>query len=94
MGKSINLIEKFDQLDSVEPSAGWEEKVLLKINGPRKKDKDFSGIRLFFLAMILLLAFNIFSISKSWLNERTQQNRTNLMCIASEYLITTNSSKF
>jgi len=94
MGKRINLIDKFDQLDSIDPSAGWDEKLLSKINQPRYKRADYSGTRLIFFAALILLVFNLFSISKNWINERSERNRTNLKYIASEYLITTNSSKF
>jgi hypothetical protein len=94
MVKRISLIDKFDQLDSIDPSAGWEEKLLLKINNPQTKNADYSGTRLLFFAILILFIFNLFSVSKNWMNERSRQNITNLKNIASEYLITTNSSKF
>lgn len=94
MGKGINLIEKFDQLDSIDPSVGWDEKLWTKINRPGNKNADLSGTRLLFVAILILLVFNLFSISKNWMDERSQLNKTSLRSIASEYLITTNSSKF
>ena len=94
MKNRIDLLERFEHMKSIEPTAEWNEKIMFRINqSDAKKDKNF-GSRLVLFAIFLLLAINVFSVSKSWLQERSQQNTTNLKDIASEYLISTNSSKF
>ena len=94
MKNKIDLLERFEHLKSIEPSAEWNEKIMLRINQPDAKKDSNTGSMLVVFAIFLLLAINVFSVTKSWLNERSQQNGTNLRAIASEYLITTNSSKF
>lgn len=94
MKKGVNPLDKFDQILSIEPSAEWDGKLLQKINQTRAKRMELTGNRLLLLVVLLLVAMNIFSFSKSWLNDQSAQNRDNLKSIAAEYLITTNSSKY
>lgn len=94
MKKEVNLFEHFERLNSIEPSAEWNEKLLHRIEETSTKKLDFSGSRWALYTIFLLLAINLLSFSKSWLNERSQLNAANMRNIASEYLITSNSSKF
>ena len=94
MKKEVNLIEHFDHLNSIEPSAEWNKKLIHRLDESRRKKQDFSGSRWVLYAIFLLLAFNLVSFSKSWLNERSQLEAANMRNIASDYLITSNSSKF
>ncbi len=94
MKKEENLISQFDHLNSIEPTAEWNEQLLRRLNQAGQKSKRLSGNRLALLAIILLFAINVYSLSKSWLNERSQENSNGLRSIANEYLISTNSSKF
>ncbi|MEI7423600.1 MAG: hypothetical protein WCK18_15965 [Prolixibacteraceae bacterium] len=94
MKNKIDLLDRFEHLESIEPTAEWNERVMFKINQPAaNKEKNF-GSRLVLFAIFLLLAINVFSVTKSWLQERSLQDGSNLRVIASEYLISTNSSKF
>ena len=94
MKNKIDLLERFEHLKSIDPSAEWNEKLLFRISHPGSKKHENRGSRLVLLALFLILAINIFSLSKNWFQERTLQNDTNLRVIASEYLISTNSSKY
>ena len=94
MKNTIDLLERFEEMKSIEPSAEWNEKLLFRISLPGAKQDKNSGNRLVLLAIFLILAINVFSLSKSWLQERSLQNDSSLRVIASEYLISTNSSKF
>jgi hypothetical protein len=94
MKKEINLFEQFDRLNAIEPSAEWNERLQLRLNGPCTKKSYYSGGRWMLYTIFLLLAINLVSITTSWLNERSQQNALNMRSIATEYLISSNSSKF
>ncbi len=86
MKKEVNLFEQFERLNSIEPSAEWNERLLRRLDEKGSK-KPVSGGRWVLYAIFLLLAINLLTVSKSWLNERSQQNAANLRNIASEYLI-------
>jgi len=94
MKNRIDLLERFEHLKSIEPTAEWNEKIMLRINQPDANKDSNTGSQLVMFVIFLLFAINVFSVTKSLLNERSQQNHTNLRIIASEYLISTNSCKF
>jgi hypothetical protein len=94
MKKEVDLFEQFDSLNAIEPSAEWNEHLMMRLNGPGTKKNDYSGSKWVLYAIFLLLAINMVSITTSWLNERSQQNALNMRSIATEYLISSNSSKF
>lgn len=94
MKNRIDLLEQFEHLPSIEPSAEWNEKVMSRISQPGANQDKNSGSRLVLFAILLLLAINVFSLTRSWLQDKSQQDGSNLRVIASEYLISTNSSKF
>jgi hypothetical protein len=94
MIKDNNLLEKFEQLDSIEPSTEWTDRLMYRMDQIDKKPAVLPGSKMVLYAILLLLLVNIISFSKSWLNERSQQNSLNMKNIASEYLISTNSSKY
>lgn len=94
MIKDNNLLEKLDHLDSIEPSAEWTDRLMYRMDQIDMKSTGLPGSKLVLYAILLLLLVNIISFSKSWLNERSHQNSVNMKNIASEYLISTNSSKY
>jgi len=94
MKNGTNLLDQFDQLPSLEPSSEWQEQLLKRIHQPGTKSQELLSRKLVYLAVVLLLAVNIFSLTRIWLNDRAQQDSMNLRTLASEYLISTNSSKY
>ena len=94
MKKEVNLIEQFERLNSIEPSAEWNERLMLQLNGPGVNKRGYFGGQWVVYALFLLLAINLVSITTSWLNERSNQNALNMRSIATEYLISSNSSNF
>lgn len=94
MKKDLNLLEKFDLLVPIEPSDNWDRKFHQRLQRSERKPAVDSGSRLMIFAILLLLAFNLFSFSNNWLKERSLQSSNNMRNIASDYLISTNSSKF
>ena len=94
MKKGINLLEQFDQLAPLEPSAAWNDQLLERISQSDSKSHDLQSRRLFYLVIALLLAVNVLSLTRSWLNDWSKQNSMEMKTLASEYLISTNSAKF
>ena len=94
MKKGINLLEQFDQLPILEPSAEWQEQLLTRTNQTGSKSNELLSLRLVYIAIALLLVVNILSLTRSWLNDKAQQESINLRTLASEYLISSNSSTY
>ena len=94
MKREKNLLEKFDQLPTLEPSEDWTKQLMLRVGEPGRSGRSRSGARLVFLAILILVVVNMISYTKSWLNERSRQDAYNMKNIAAEYLITSNSSKY
>ena len=90
----MDTLEFFDLLMPIEPSVNWEGKLQQRIQRSEHRPIEYSGSRMLVLTILILLAFNLFSFSKNWLNERSLQSNKNMRNIAAEYLISTNSSKF
>ena len=93
MKNGTNLLDQFDQLPTIEPSPEWREQLLTRIHQPGMKSHELLNRRLVYLAVVVLLAVNIFSLTRIWLNDRAQEDSMSLRTLASEYLISTNSSK-
>lgn len=94
MGKELNLYDHFEHLKSIEPSAEWSESLKLRLRGKSLVRHNSSGGRWVIYAIFLLLAINLLSYSRDWLEESAQRNALNMKSIASEYLITSNSSNY
>jgi len=91
MKNEIKILELFNHLETIEPSAEWNQRLMQRIDQTnQKEDKPLAG-RVLMFAILLLLAFNLFSFTKSYLNDRELQNGLVLKTIATEYLITTNN---
>jgi len=89
-----NLLEKFDQLATLEPTEDWTRVVMLRVGESRRSGKDRSGARLVFLAILFLVLVNVISLTRSCLKERSLENANNLKKIEAAYLITSNSPKY
>lgn len=87
----MNILEQFDHLETIEPSAEWNQRLMQRIDKTSQLDEKPLGRNIIMLAIVILLAFNVFSFTKSYLNEREVQNSIVLKNIATEYLITTNT---
>lgn len=94
MNSSNHLFEHFEQMESIEPSPDWNDRLLSKIEQSVEKKEDHYFSRLVLIAIFLLLILNVFSLSKSYLREKSQMEMADMKRIASEYLISTNSSKY
>jgi hypothetical protein len=91
MKKEMNILEQFDHLETIEPSAEWNQRLMQRIDKTSQLDEKPLARNIIMLAIVILLAFNVFSFTKSYLNDREVQNNIVLKNIATEYLITTNT---
>jgi hypothetical protein len=91
MKKEMNILEQFDHLETIEPSAEWNQRLMQRIDKTSQLDEKPLARNIIMLAIVILLAFNVFSFTKSYLNDREVQNSIVLKNIATEYLITTNT---
>ena len=89
-----DLLEQFENLHSIEPSEEWNDKLLQRLNSPHHAKGNTTALKMALIAVVVLLAFNIFSITKMTPRENRQQESTNLRSIANEFLIYSNSSKY
>jgi len=94
MEREKELLDKYDCLPSVEPSAEWNKKLMARITGSGKQQSGYKESKLVLFAVILLIFINLLSFSKYFLEARSIQNNENMKLVATEYLISTNSSKY
>ena len=66
MKNGTNLLDQFDQLPTIEPSPEWREQLLTRIHQPGTKSHELLSRRLVYLAVVVLLAVNIFSLTRIW----------------------------
>ena len=90
MKNENDILDQFDNIKNIEPSADWNEKLFQRIEHSSHRSDNLTR-NLVLTAVIILLAFNLFSLSNTLLNDRSQQHQADLNSIASEYLITTNN---
>ena len=91
MKKDMNILEQFDQIEILEPSEQWNQRLMQRIDKTSQQEEKPVARNFIMLAIVLLLAFNVLSFTKSYLNDRALQNSLVLKNIATEYLITTNA---
>lgn len=87
----MNILEQFDHIETIEPSAQWNQRLMQRIDQTGQYGEKPLARNFIMFAVIFLLAFNLFSFTKSYLNDRALQDSIVLKNIATEYLITTNS---
>ena len=87
----MNILEQFDHLETIEPSAEWNQRLMQRIDKTSRQEEKPFARNIIMLAIVILLAFNLFSFTKSYLNEREVQNSIVMKNIATDYLITTNN---
>jgi hypothetical protein len=94
MKSSINLLEQFDGLGYIEPSTDWNDRLLKRLESKKRRSGRSKANQMLLLTILVLLAVNLFTYTRSfWVDVREQKNN-NYKKIASEFLITTNSSKY
>jgi hypothetical protein len=94
MNKKDNILNQFENIPLIEPSSEWNNQLLQKFDDANRVSPGLSVTRLVMVALVALLILNIFSFSKNILNASRQTSSNNMKKIATEFLISTNSSKF
>ncbi|MCX6230434.1 MAG: hypothetical protein NTZ33_02710 [Bacteroidetes bacterium] len=90
-----DLIKQFDSIGSIEPSAGWNEKLFHRLEHCNNYSNTFSSNKLIMITIIILLTINVFSFTNGFSHFRKQSKEKDKMkTIAREFLIQTSSSKF
>ena len=57
MKKEVNLIEHFDHLNSIEPSAEWNKKLIHRLDESRRKKQVLIHQMVYFKLVIKLIKF-------------------------------------
>ena len=94
MNKEKNILEQFESLSSIEPSAEWNDQLMQKLNHSQRVSGNASANKLVLFATVVLLAVNVFSVSNKLKSDNEQQSREKLKNVATEFLINTSSSKY
>ena len=94
MKKEKNILEQFESLSSIEPSAEWNDQLMQKLNHSQRVSGNASANKLVLFATVVLLAVNVFSVSNKLKSDNEQQSREKLKNVATEFLINTSSSKY
>ena len=94
MNKEKNILEKFESISSIEPSAEWNDKLMQKLNRSQRVSGNAPANKLVLFTTVVLLAVNVFSFSIKLKSDNEQQSREKLRNVATEFLINTSSSKY
>ena len=94
MNKQKNILEQFEHINSIDPSAEWEARLMQKLEHSQSVSNNTSSNKLVLLATIMLLAVNVFAFSSKLKSDSEQESTAKLKNVASELLINTNSSKY
>ena len=94
MKKEVELREYFENLKPISPDKEWSEKLLLRVKEERSGKQIYFRGSWVLLAIFVLLLVNLLAISKGWKDEISRNNSADLKRIATEYLITSNSSNY
>ena len=94
MNKEKNILEQFESISSIEPSAEWNDKLMQKLHRSQSVSANASANKLVLFATVVLVAVNVFSFSNKLKSDNEQQSRMKLKNVATEFLINTSSSKY
>ena len=94
MNTEKNILEQFESISSIEPSAEWKDKLMQKLNRSQRVSGNAPANKLVLFATVVLLAVNVFSFSNKLKSDNEQQSREKLKNVATEFLINTSSSKY
>lgn len=89
----MKLIEQFDNIEPIEPSAEWHNKLMQRIEQSTVTVDDKNATQWMIVSTVILLLINVYvftneSIPKHQMQQNTYKN------IAEELLISSNSSKY
>lgn len=94
MKNQENIFDLFERVPGIEPSPDWDAKLWQKMNSVKHRQRDAIAGRYILAAIAIMLLINVFSFSKNFIGFAKQDNLSALQNIASEFLITTSSSKY
>ena len=94
MNTEKNILEQFESISSIEPSAEWNDKLMQKLNRTQRVSGNTSSNKLVLFATVVVMAVSVFSVSSKLKSDNEQQSREKLRNVATEFLINTSSSKY
>ena len=94
MNTDKNILEQFESISSIEPSAEWKDKLMQKLNRSQRVSGNAPVNKLVLFATVVVMAVNVFSVSSKLKSDNEQQSREKLKNVATEFLINTSSSKY
>ena len=94
MNTNKNILEQFERMDSIEPTAEWEAQLMKKLKHTQSDSGHTSSNKLILLTTVMLVAVNLFWFSNQLKSDNEQQSSEKLKNVANELLISTSSSKY
>ena len=96
MEQSNKFIDQFNQLETLEPSANWESALFNKIelSANARKERGNSASKGLFILSIILRSANLFIVTRDQLIQHHSVEPSKYKTIATEFMISTSSSKF
>ena len=88
------IFEYFESLETLEPSEEWNTKLLQKLAHSKRVSVKGVTNYLIIVLMLVIMSLNVYAVSGSLISYRQKQNTMTLKNIASEILISTDSSKY
>jgi len=94
MNKSEKIIAQFENLGCIEASEDWNQTLMQKLeHSKRPKGNGFAN-SLVMMLILILVSVNILVFSRTRTSSSAQEKNFSMQNIASEFLITTTSSKY
>ena len=94
MERAEKILAHLDHLESIEPSAEWNHRLMSRINAREHRINKINFISILLIATFFLAAINLLSLTTGRHQNMARENSNELKNIASDFLITTNSSKY
>ncbi len=94
MNKGNSILDQFDNIGSIEPTEGWDERFWQRFNTERQAGNAPRNRPIVTAALIILLLFNLFTLTRSLIGSNNVSQEDKLKTVATELLISTSSSQY
>jgi len=94
MNKADEIITKFETLPRIELSENWEVNLNKKLSNQHFSGGNKAANRLVLIILMVLIVGNVAAFTSFGIKQHAGKSKCNLKDIATEFLITTPSSKY
>jgi hypothetical protein len=94
MNQSDELLTHFENLPRINPSENWKKNLNLKLSNARLSTGNKLENRIVMIFLLVLVAGNVLAFTNFKIKQHSSQTRVYLKDIASEFLVSTESSKY